>query len=94
MEYVWSGTLGVSKDLLPIAGTSKDNPSVFYVGAATGLSWASALGSYAAEHLLSNRNEFDKDFSPDRRFIIGGLLQSLLSTPATYALSHGIKKYL
>ena len=94
IEYVWSGTLGVSKDLLPIAGTSKDNPSVFYVGAATGLSWASALGSYAAEHLLNNRNEFDKDFSPDRRFIIGGLLQSLLSTPATYALSHGIKKYL
>lgn len=94
MEFLWSGMLGVSKDLLPIIGRDEDNDCVFYVGAATGLPWAAALGSYAAEHLLNGRNEFDEDFSPERHFVIGPRVQSLLSTPATYALSHGIAKYL
>jgi gamma-glutamylputrescine oxidase len=94
MEFLWPGMLGISKDLLPIIGPDEHNDCVFYVGAATGLPWAAALGSYAADHLLSGRNEFDKDFSPKRRFAIGPLAQSLLSTPVTYALSHGIAKYL
>src|SRR3989338_8944929 len=94
MEFLWPGMLGVSKDLLPIIGPDENNNSVFYVGAATGLPWAAALGGYAADHLLSGRNEFDEDFSPKRHFVIGPRIQSLLSTPATYALSHGIAKYL
>jgi len=67
---------------------------VFYVGAATGLPWAAALGRYTAERLLNGRREFDEDFSPRRHFVIGSRMQSLLRTPATYALSHGIAKYL
>ena len=94
MEYLWPGMLGVSKDLLPIIGLDKDNEHVFYVGAATGLPWASALGRYAAERLIHGRNEFDEDFSPRRKFVIGHRLQSLLGAPPTYALSHGIAKYL
>ncbi len=94
LEYLWPGMLGVSKDLLPIIGTDSNNNSVFYVGAATGLPWAAALGQYAADHFLNSRHEFDEDFSPHRKFVIGHRLQSLLHTPVTYALSHGIAKYL
>ncbi len=94
MEYLWPGMLGVSKDLLPIMGPDEKSPHIWYVGAATGLPWAAALGNYAVDHLLNGRNEFDQDFSPLRHFVIGSRLQTLLSTPATYALSHGIAKYL
>lgn len=94
MEYLWPGMLGVSKDLLPIIGPDEGNDCVFYVGAATGLPWAAALGQYAADRVLSGRNEFDEDFSSRRHFVIGRRMQSLLRTPATYALSHGIAKYL
>lgn len=93
MEYLWPGMLGVSKDLLPIIGPDEDNDCVLYVGAATGLPWAMALGRYAADHALNGRNEFDEDFSSRRHFVIGRRMQSLLGTPATYALSHGIAKY-
>ncbi len=94
MAFLWPGMLGVSKDLLPVMGLDRHNKHVWYVGAATGLPWASALGFYAAERILSNRHELDQDFSPERRFVIGSRMQSLLSTPVTYAMSHGIAKYL
>lgn len=94
MEYIWPGMLGVSKDLLPIMGLDTHNKQIWYIGAATGLPWAAALGFYAAERVLGSRNEFDQDFSPERHFVIGPRMQSLLSTPVTYALSHGIAKYL
>lgn len=94
MEFLWPGMLGVSKDLLPIMGLDRHNKQVWYVGAATGLPWAAALGYYAAERVLGSRDEFDQDFSPERHFVIGPRIQSLLSTPVTYALSHGLAKYL
>ncbi len=93
LEYVWPGMLGVSKDLLPIMGPDKSNNAVYYVGAASGLPWAAAMGSYAADRIINGRSEFDLDFSPDRHFIIGSRIQSLLSTPLTYAVSNGIAKY-
>jgi gamma-glutamylputrescine oxidase len=94
IEYLWPGMLGVSKDLLPILEPDDDNDCAFYVGAASGLPWAAALGQYAADRVLNGRNEFDKDFSSRRRFVIGPRMQSFLRTPATYALSHGIAKFL
>lgn len=93
IEYLWPGMLGVSKDLLPIIGPDKNNTNVFYVGAATGLPWASALGHYAADRIVNGRDELDKYFTLDRKFIIGKRLQSILGTPPTYAISHGIAKY-
>ncbi len=94
MEFVWPGMLGVSKDLLPIMGADPANKQVWYIGAATGLPWATALGVYAADRVLRGRDEFDVDFSPERHFTLGSRIQSLLTTPVTYALSHGIVKYL
>jgi len=94
LEYIWPGMLGVSKDLLPIMGHDPKMDNVWYVGAATGLPWASALGIYAAEKIISGRNEFDEDFSWKRKFIINSKVQALISTPVTYAVSHGITKYI
>lgn len=93
LEYVWPGMLGVSKDLLPVMGIDPHTDNVWYAGAATGLPWAAALGAYAADRITRGRNEFDADFSWKRKFIIGPRLQTLLTTPPTYALSHGIAKY-
>lgn len=94
LEYLWPGMLGVSKDLLPIMGPDKHNAKVWYVGAATGLPWAASLGRYAAERILNGRSDFDLRFSPERKFIIGDKAQHLLSTPLSYALSHGVTKYI
>ncbi len=94
LEYIWPGMLGVSKDLLPIMGSDEKMENVWYVGAATGLPWAAALGVYAAEKIISGRNEFDEDFSWRRKFIIGPRIQSILTTPLTYAVSHGMAKYI
>lgn len=94
LEYVWPGMLGVSKDLLPVMGYDPVAPNVWYVGAATGLPWAAALGIYAAERIISGRDEFDEDFSQRRRFLIGRRMQQMLTTPVTYALSHGAVAYL
>ena len=94
LEYIWPGMLGVSKDLLPIMGTDEKMDNVWYVGAATGLPWAAALGIYAADRITGGRNEFDEFFSWRRKFIIGPRMQALLTTPITYAVSHGITEYI
>lgn len=93
LEYIWPGMLGVSKDLLPIMGADEKAENIWYVGAATGLPWAAALGTYAADKIINGRNEFDEVFSWKRTFLIGSRLQTLLTTPITYAVSHGIVKY-
>lgn len=87
-EYEWPGFIGVSKDILPIAGRDKDDPTLYYVGAAAGLPWAAALGRYAADALIDGRTEFDDIFSPYRSFPIGGVMQKILGNRLSFALSH------
>ena len=65
-----------------------------FAGGAAGLPWAAALGRYLAERILEGRDELDATLSVDRRFPIGRHLQALLGTPAAFALSHGLSKYL
>jgi len=93
LESVWSGMLGVSKDLLPLLQVDARHSNVCFVGAATGLPWAAALGILAAERVLDGRDDFDRTFSPTRRHVIGRRVQALLSTPLTFALSHAVAKY-
>lgn len=85
-EYMWPGMIGISKDLVPVAGPDKDNPHIFYVGAATGLPWAAALGKYSTEYLLDKRDYMDQYFSPYRSFLIGGIAQTILGNPITFGL--------
>ncbi|MBP6870237.1 FAD-binding oxidoreductase [Candidatus Babeliales bacterium] len=90
-EYEWSGLMGISKDIGPIAGQDKNRPYLYYATAATGLPIATALGRYSAEKLLDNNNKLDNYFSPYRKFPISGITQSLLGNKVTFALCNLIK---
>ncbi len=92
LEYLWPGMLGVSKDFLPIANQDDTMKSVYYFGAAAGLPWAAALGKYVVDKIFDGRDEFDQYFSPKRKFVIPRPIQRVVSTPVTFALSHGAKQ--
>lgn len=91
-EQMWGGLIGISKDIVPIAGKDKDNPSIYYIGACAGLSIAAALGNYSAEHILDNRRDLDTYFSPYRSFPIGSLLGKILGSKISFGLSNLITK--
>ncbi len=94
LEYLWPGMLGVSKDLLPIAEQDETAKSVYYFGAAAGLPWAAALGRYIVDKIFDGRNDLDPYFSSKRKFVIPRPIQRAISTPVTFALSHGAKELL
>lgn len=85
-EYFWPGLIGLTKDIMPIAGFDAHNKNIYYIAGAAGLPWAAALGTYASQQILDNRNDLDKYFSPQRTFMIGGLLQKILGIKLTFAL--------
>lgn len=89
LETVWPGMIGVSKDLLPVMGPDAERGSIWYAGAATGLSWATALGRYAAQHIIEGRSDYDAVFAWDRSYEADGL-QRVMPTPATFALCNSI----
>jgi gamma-glutamylputrescine oxidase len=91
-EYFWPGLIGVSKDLLPLAGRDPARPSISFVSGATGLAWAAALGRYMADKLQSDRSDLDAEFDPGRPFDVAPALQRVIGKPAAFALSHGIVK--
>lgn len=93
-KQAWPGLIGVSKDIMPLAGRDKERPFLYYATAAAGLPIAAALGRYSAEHLLDGRTDLDSYFSPYRSFRIGGLTQSIIGSKLTFALCHGIQKLL
>lgn len=94
VEYIWPGLIGISKDLVQLAGFDTHNPALYYVSSATGLPWATALGIYAAEKFMHNRADMDHFFAIDRPYPIGRNLQRLLGDPITFALSNSISKFL
>ncbi len=90
-EYMWPGLIGVSKDLLPIAGRDEKMDSVYYIAAATGLPWAAALGNYSVESIINNNQSLDHYFSPYRKYMIGQSIQSLLGNSLTYSISNFLR---
>lgn len=93
-EYIWPGVVGVSKDVLGIAGQSREEPTHYYIAAAAGLPWAAALGKYVAQKIMSpSEHPLDSYFSPYRRFPIGNKIERILGKPLTFLLSHTIMKY-
>lgn len=90
-EYMWPGLIGISKDIMPIAGPDKDDPYIYYVGACAGLPIAAALGRSSAEYLLDGHRDLQDFFSPYRSFPIGGITQSVIGTKLSFAFSHLIK---
>lgn len=91
-RYQWPGLIGVSKDIMPLAGKVSD--SLYCISATTGLPWASSLGTYAAEQLLDNRTDLHQHFNPFRKFPIGPVVQKVLSKPISFALSHFITEFI
>ncbi len=86
IEWQWPGRIGVSRDLLPIAGRLDERRSVAICGA--GLPWAALGGEIAARAALGLPTELDALFDPHRSFTEIELLQPVLGKPLTFALSH------
>lgn len=93
LESIWPGMLGVTKDLLPLMGQDKDDSSVTYIAAASGLPWAAALGGYVAEKVTNERSDFDSVFTPYRKFVAPRIIEKIAHKQITYALAHGYAKY-
>jgi gamma-glutamylputrescine oxidase len=77
-RYMWPGLLGVSKDIMPLAGRDAHEQSLYYIAGAAGLPWALALGIYSDEVVIDGRSELDSYFSPSRPFTFGPRIQSIL----------------
>lgn len=91
-EYVWPSLLGLSKNIGPMAGPDKNFNHIYYVTACTELPIAAALGQYSAQHLLDGNKDFDVYFSPYRKFLIGGMLQSILGSKLSFTLCNVLKQ--
>jgi len=89
-EQLWSGLIGLSKDVAPLAGPDAAKPHLYYIAAAAGLPIAAALGRYSAEHIVDGRTDLDAFFSPYRKYPISGIVQKVLGTRLSFALSNFI----
>jgi gamma-glutamylputrescine oxidase len=87
-EQLWPGLIGISKDIAPLVGHDKLIPSIYYVGVPAGLTVAAMLGNYAADHIVDGEDRLKDYFSPYREFRVGGVLQSILGTKLSFALSN------
>lgn len=92
-EYIWPGLIGITKDLLPIAGQDGAMPNIYYAGASAGLPWSAAGGRYVAEKIIDKRSDYDEFFSPRRRFIVPDPVQSLIGAKAAFGLANLWSKY-
>lgn len=90
-EQMWPGLMGISKDIMPLAGRDQKYPHIFYISAAAGLPIAAALGQYSADHLIDGKDILKNYFSPDRSFPIGELMQKIIGKKISFALSNLIK---
>lgn len=93
-QEMWPGLIGLSKDIVPLAGRDAKRPYLYYVGAAAGLPIAAGLGRYSAEHIIDGRTDLDHCFSPYRSYYISGLLQKLLGKRLSFAFSNFIATQL
>jgi gamma-glutamylputrescine oxidase len=89
-EQMWPGLIGISKDIAPLAGLDKNSSFIYYIGATTGLPFAAMLGNYCADYLLDGTDTLKDYFSPYRKFPINGVLQKIVGTKMTFALSNWI----
>ncbi len=87
-EQLWPGLIGISKDIAPVVGRDAAIQSIYYVGAPAGLTVAAMLGNYSADHIIDGDDTLKDYFSPYRKFRVGGVLQSILGTKVSFALSN------
>jgi gamma-glutamylputrescine oxidase len=90
-NYFWPGLIGVTKDVIPLAGKDKDQSHIYYISGATGLHWASALGKYASDSIIDGKKDYDSYFNPYRSYILPHYLERVIGKKASFGLSHLIK---
>lgn len=93
VEYFWPGLIGISKDLVPIAGQDKQRPHVYFVSAAEGLPWAVGLADYVTEKIISGRSDLDDIVAPYKKYAIGSILQHIIGKRLSFVLNNGITKF-
>lgn len=93
-DACWPGMIGITKDFAPVIGRHPRHASVHFAAGAAGLPLAAALGNYLGEKIATGRADFDALLAVDRKFPVGPAVQSVIRTPAAFALSHGILKFL
>jgi gamma-glutamylputrescine oxidase len=86
-ERHWPGLIGVTRDLLPLAGPAPERPDQLQAVCAAGLPWSVLAGQAAARAVTGASTDLDPYFSPARRFPLAGLT-SVLPRPLGFALSH------
>lgn len=84
--HAWSGLIGVTKDLLPLAGC--DSRGVFYAGCAAGIPWSVLAAHSAVEKAMDGASQLDRFFDPQRVFTDLDPLQPLIAKPVSFAIAH------
>lgn len=87
-DYMWPGLIGITKDIIPIAGWSPQLEKVYCISGSAGLPWAAALALYSADHIVDKRTDLDHFFCPTRPFPLGNAAQFFLGKRLTFALSN------
>jgi gamma-glutamylputrescine oxidase len=91
-ESYWPGLIGVTRDLLPLAGRGPDGPKPLLAGCAGGLPWSVLAGQAAGRAAMCASTDLDAHFSPARHFGVGPLA-SILPKRLSFAVSHLYNKH-
>lgn len=86
--HAWQGLIGMTRDLLPLAGRSPTTTSHHYALCAAGLPWSVLAARTAAASVLGLTTPLDRFFAPGRRFTPFDGLQSVIGKGPAWALSY------
>jgi gamma-glutamylputrescine oxidase len=84
----WPGLIGITRDLLPIAGASSKHASHFVALCAAGLPWSVISGQTAAQVAIEGSAPLAGFFQPGRTFTEFDSLQPVLTKAPTFAISN------
>jgi gamma-glutamylputrescine oxidase len=93
-EATWSGLIGVTKDLLPLAGRIEGPGRHYAALCSAGLPWSTLAARVTVEVALEGKSALAELLRPRRSFTEIELFQPLLRKPLTFALSHAYAKSL
>jgi len=90
-EFDWNGLIGVTKDLLPLAGSVGEKRYVALC--ASGLPWSVVAAQTAVRTAMDGSGgRLEQILHPRRSFTDLDVLQPLAGKPVTFALSHAYAK--
>lgn len=90
--HAWGGLIGMSKDVLPIAGRNPAEPSHYLAMCGAGLPWSVLAGQCAAALVAGEDAPLARLFAPGRRYHGIDRFQSLFGKRITWALSYAFAK--